>query len=153
MQGIIKVRFIVPVPHRTVCWFSYLIFIRWQPVTPLSKKSKSDPDLLLIWLWNRIDAPHSSTADDTYNGYFIPKETIVVGNAWLFMHDPAVYSDPYTFKPERFLGDNPERDPDKVTFGFGRRWVFYSIFFVCLESRINTFCVESVRDDSWQVQE
>ena len=39
----------------------------------------------------------------------------------LLMHDPEVYTDPYTFKPERFLGDNPERDPDKVTFGFGRR--------------------------------
>ncbi|PPQ96482.1 hypothetical protein CVT26_010476 [Gymnopilus dilepis] len=36
-------------------------------------------------------------------------------------HDPAVYSDPFTFKPERFLGPEPEQDPRDLCFGFGRR--------------------------------
>jgi hypothetical protein len=31
-----------------------------------------------------------------------------------------MYSDPLIFRPERFLGPNPETDPDFV-FGFGRR--------------------------------
>jgi cytochrome P450 len=31
-----------------------------------------------------------------------------------------MYTDPLTFRPERFLGASPEPDPDFV-FGFGRR--------------------------------
>ena len=27
--------------------------------------------------------PHMSTNDDEYNGFFIPKGTIVIGNSWL----------------------------------------------------------------------
>lgn len=40
------------------------------------------------------------------------------------MHDPSIYHDPMTFKPERFLSENghvPERDPNAFAFGFGRR--------------------------------
>ena len=43
------------------------------------------------------------------------------------MHDPDVFEDPMTFKPERFLKDgklNPDiLDPMFATFGFGRRSV------------------------------
>ena len=39
------------------------------------------------------------------------------------LHDPEVYSDPFEFKPERFLGESPERDPRDICFGFGRRYV------------------------------
>ena len=37
------------------------------------------------------------------------------------MHDLSVYKDPFTFRPERFLGDAPEHDPTTIAFGFGRR--------------------------------
>lgn len=39
-------------------------------------------------------------------------------------HDPNVYSDPFAFRPERFLGHEgrlPEPDPYLTCFGFGRR--------------------------------
>lgn len=36
-------------------------------------------------------------------------------------HDPENYHDPFTFKPERFLGE-PELDPRLFVFGFGRRY-------------------------------
>lgn len=89
-------------------------------------------------------ATHVVMEDDTYEGYFIPKRSIVYGNIWFapyfrshacsrtefgtpdrhFLHDPDIYHDPMAFKPERFLktADNePERDPRTILFGFGRR--------------------------------
>ena len=41
-----------------------------------------------------------------------------------FTHDPEVFHDPMTFKPERFFGVDgraPEPDPHTLSFGFGRR--------------------------------
>ena len=41
-------------------------------------------------------------------------------------HDEDVYTDPFAFKPERFLEENghvPEPDSRAVAFGFGRRCV------------------------------
>ena len=41
------------------------------------------------------------------------------------LHDTEIYEDPFTFNPDRFLpgtnGKEPELDPRKVAFGFGRR--------------------------------
>ena len=37
------------------------------------------------------------------------------------LHDPQVYKDPLSFDPTRFLGDQSERDPRLIAFGFGRR--------------------------------
>ncbi|KAE9394609.1 hypothetical protein BT96DRAFT_923466 [Gymnopus androsaceus JB14] len=36
-------------------------------------------------------------------------------------HDPEVYSDPMSFRPERFMDPNPEMDPPEACFGFCRR--------------------------------
>ncbi|KAI0035465.1 cytochrome P450 oxidoreductase [Vararia minispora EC-137] len=68
-----------------------------------------------------INLPHYTTADDTYNGYYIPKGSIILANLWLIANDPNNYSDPSVFKPERFLGEKPELDPLSYVFGFGRR--------------------------------
>jgi cytochrome P450 len=38
------------------------------------------------------------------------------------MNDPRLYKDPERFMPERFLGENPEKDPRAMAFGFGRRY-------------------------------
>ncbi|GAB1190939.1 hypothetical protein APSETT444_000107 [Aspergillus pseudonomiae] len=77
--------------------------------------------------WNpvvQIGIMHAATEDDIYEGYLIPKGAPIVPNIWAFAHDPEVYSDPMSFRPERFLasdGHVPERDPHTLVFGFGRR--------------------------------
>lgn len=36
-------------------------------------------------------------------------------------HDAEVYPDPFQFDPSRHLGNEPQLDPFKFIFGFGRR--------------------------------
>ncbi|KAF8632647.1 hypothetical protein AX17_004780 [Amanita inopinata Kibby_2008] len=78
--------------------------MRWQPVVP--------------------NVGHMAGSDDEYDGYFIPKGTIVIGNSWSILQDPEMYPEPQEFRPERFLkgnGSSPvARDPD-AAFGYGRR--------------------------------
>ncbi|KAF5019368.1 hypothetical protein F66182_8618 [Fusarium sp. NRRL 66182] len=79
--------------------------LRWHPVAPMG-------------------LPHSGTADDICEGYFIPKEAMVLANIWHFTHDPEVYQEPMRFNPERFLpadGRQSQPDPYRYVFGFGRR--------------------------------
>ncbi|KAF8191490.1 cytochrome P450 [Mycena galopus ATCC 62051] len=71
--------------------------LRWRPVGP-------------------IGIPRRAMKDDWYNGYFIPKGTIVISNIW----DPELFPDYDEFRPERFL-DQP--DLQHTTYGFGRRHV------------------------------
>ena len=37
------------------------------------------------------------------------------------LHDESTYPDPFVFRPERFLGETSQPDPQDVCFGFGRR--------------------------------
>ena len=76
--------------------------LRWHPVAPMG-------------------LPHVTAEDDIYEGYYIPKGAMLMPNIYGFMHDPAVFKDPYTFNPDRFLGPNPEPDTHTLAFGFGRR--------------------------------
>ncbi|PPR03921.1 hypothetical protein CVT24_008106 [Panaeolus cyanescens] len=80
--------------------------------------------------WNAgvsLGMAHCSSEDDEYDGYFIPKGTVVMGNAWSILHDPEAYPNPDEFLPERFLdlkdGQlNPDvQDPSCAIFGYGRR--------------------------------
>ncbi|KZV68643.1 cytochrome P450 [Peniophora sp. CONT] len=67
--------------------------------------------------------PHALRNDDEYQGYHLPKGSIVMANVWHILHDPAVYAEPEQFVPERHLADGvllPE-DPSRIAFGFGRR--------------------------------
>ncbi|KAJ7167456.1 cytochrome P450 [Mycena filopes] len=75
--------------------------------------------------------PHCSTEDYTYNGMFIPKDTVVVLNCFTMHHNEERYPDPYAFNPDRYLGDDLScaesaklADPmkrDHFSFGAGRR--------------------------------
>ncbi|KAI0319831.1 cytochrome P450, partial [Amylostereum chailletii] len=67
--------------------------LRWAPVGP-------------------VGLPHCSTEDDYYEGYFIPKGTIVMANVWLLNRDPGVYGeDAAHFNPARHLDANGQLAP------------------------------------------
>uniref|UniRef100_A0A3Q0REY1 Cytochrome P450 1A n=1 Tax=Amphilophus citrinellus TaxID=61819 RepID=A0A3Q0REY1_AMPCI len=70
--------------------------------------------------------PHCTTKDTSLNGYFIPKDTCVFINQWQINHDPELWEDPASFKPERFLNAdgteiNKVEGEKVMTFGMGKR--------------------------------
>jgi cytochrome P450 len=104
--------------------------LRWRPVAPLgvprrtTKVSSSVSVSLLTSCMKRI-----WTQDDVYEGYFIPKGTIVLANIWAMNRDPALFPDYEEFRPERFLDESgtvevvprDTHNQGHVSFGFGRR--------------------------------
>ncbi|KAJ6014461.1 hypothetical protein N7540_009052 [Penicillium herquei] len=82
--------------------------LRWRPIAPGG-------------------VPHMLTKDDTYEGYFIPKGTIMFMNTWAIHMDEDEYNEPEKFIPERFInnkfgckdGKNLLDDQRRVTYGFG----------------------------------
>jgi cytochrome P450 len=53
-------------------------------------------------------------------GWTYPPKVCVVANTYLVHHDPAIYPEPYAFRPERFL-DEPPGTYTWIPFGGGRR--------------------------------
>jgi len=111
--------------------------LRWQMVAP-------------------IGLPHSSSRDDVYKGFFIPKGSIMVANAWAILHDPEMYPDPEEFKPERFLNkDGSIRDDPTLSLVFGagkricpgRHFVDATIFIVA-SSVLSVFNVTKAKDEN-----
>ena len=70
--------------------------------------------------------PHSTTADTTLEGYFIPKGTLIFPNLWSAHQDPTAWKDPAVFDPRRFLDEkhhviDPHLLPGFMPFSIGRR--------------------------------
>uniref|UniRef100_A0A2N9G9N9 Cytochrome P450 n=1 Tax=Fagus sylvatica TaxID=28930 RepID=A0A2N9G9N9_FAGSY len=64
--------------------------------------------------------PHMASDDCTIGGYDVPRETMLLVNAWAIHRDPKVWDDATSFKPERF--ESGENDIHKLMpFGLGRR--------------------------------
>ncbi|KAH9890551.1 cytochrome P450 [Cubamyces lactineus] len=85
--------------------------LRWHPVGPLGMQ-------------------HTSSEDDHYEGYFIPKGTICIANVWAINRDPDIWGlDADKFNPARYLQLDDTlyaamadtKDEGHVTYGFGRR--------------------------------
>jgi cytochrome P450 len=53
-------------------------------------------------------------------GWRYPAGVCVIANAYLVQHDPAIYPEPYEFRPERFL-EEPPGTYTWIPFGGGRR--------------------------------
>ncbi|KAL1984336.1 hypothetical protein VTN96DRAFT_9294 [Rasamsonia emersonii] len=114
--------------------------LRWHPVAPMS-------------------LAHVTTEDDICEGYLIPKGALLLPNIWAFTHDPKVYHDPMTFKPERFLsqdGHIPELDPHTLSFGFGRRIcpgrvLADSALYLSIAQSLAVFNIQKVVEDGHEV--
>ncbi|KAF8883969.1 cytochrome P450 [Infundibulicybe gibba] len=120
-----------------LCERCHLELSRWHSVLPLG-------------------AAHTSITDDEYDGYFIPKGSIILGNTWFIMHDPETYDQPLEFRPERFLKDG-EIDPsvqsaEVAAFGFGRRicpgrHFADNALFSLVSSVLSVFTVSHAKDE------
>jgi cytochrome P450 len=73
--------------------------------------------------------PHASSADDWYEGMFIPKGTVILPNTRVINFDPTVFGeDAARFNPARYLDEKGQvkalmdrREEGHVSFGYGRR--------------------------------
>ncbi|KAG1875755.1 CyP450 monooxygenase [Suillus subluteus] len=78
--------------------------IRWHVVAPLG-------------------LPHATSSDDVFEGYFIPKGSLVMPNIWDMSREG--HDDPDVFRPERHFASDGTLLPDtiaaKPVWGFGRR--------------------------------
>ncbi|EIW84358.1 cytochrome P450 [Coniophora puteana RWD-64-598 SS2] len=108
--------------------------------------------------WNTVlplGVPHFSTEDDVYEGYFIPKGSTVLSNAWGMSRDPQRYPDPETFRPERFLTKDGELNGDDVrfTFGWGRRicpgrYSAVSAVWIDVASMLAAYTLKKAKDEN-----
>ncbi|KAF9044361.1 cytochrome P450 [Panaeolus papilionaceus] len=57
---------------------------------------------------------HMSTEDGVYDGYFIPKGTVVMGNS-------CVFENPSAYNPDRYFKNPNLRHLHEAAFGYGRR--------------------------------
>ncbi|KAK7319217.1 hypothetical protein RJT34_03935 [Clitoria ternatea] len=66
-----------------------------------------------------LSLPHSSSDECIIGGFKVPRDTIVLVNAWSIHRDPQLWSEATSFKPERF---EKKGEIDKIiAFGLGRR--------------------------------
>uniref|UniRef100_A0A1A8I0B5 Cytochrome P450 1A n=1 Tax=Nothobranchius kuhntae TaxID=321403 RepID=A0A1A8I0B5_NOTKU len=72
-----------------------------------------------------LTIPHSTVKDTSIMGYAIPKNTVVFINQWSINHDPAIWSNPETFDPQRFLDAegslNKDLTSNVLIFSLGQR--------------------------------
>ncbi|KAF2438801.1 cytochrome P450 2E1 [Karstenula rhodostoma CBS 690.94] len=75
--------------------------------------------------------PHSLTQDDEYNGYHIPKGSVMHPLEWAIGRDPSIFPDPEAFNPLRWVEPGWPTYQEPLTqfptiinctqFGYGRR--------------------------------
>ncbi|KAF8017353.1 hypothetical protein BT93_H2521 [Corymbia citriodora subsp. variegata] len=65
--------------------------------------------------------PHCSSDDCIIGGFNVPGGTVVLVNAWAIHRDAEQWSDPTSFKPERFESGDEKVNRLAIPFGLGRR--------------------------------
>lgn len=93
-------------------WAIYQECLRWGVVTPCQYHATRDEDMYAL-------------EDSNYtHDVCVPKDTLIVVNAWSILHNPDTYPKPFEFDPTRYLSQppaKPQPDPREIAFGWGRR--------------------------------
>ena len=98
--------------------------------------------------------PHSTRCDTTIQGYHIPKDTMIIANLRQINYDEDNWSQPYQFRPDRFLRDDGLIDTracnEITTFSSGTRRcpgdkVAITMIFVLLGTLIKRYDFEMVK--------
>ncbi|KAJ0420292.1 cytochrome P450 [Aspergillus carlsbadensis] len=120
--------------------------LRWRPIT-------------------KLGAPHATSQDDWYDGYFIPKGSMVVLSWWAIHFDQAHWAAPHEFNPLRYMQEpytsmstaeamntaHPD-SRDHYAFGAGRRscsgvHVAQNSLFITIARTLWGFNVSKARDN------
>ncbi|XP_061646669.1 cytochrome P450 1B1 isoform X1 [Phyllopteryx taeniolatus] len=72
-----------------------------------------------------LTIPHYTTTDTSIGGYTIPQNTVVFVNQWSSNHNPALWTKPEIFDPQRFLHPSGDLNKDLCSsvliFSLGKR--------------------------------
>ncbi|GAB6030770.1 hypothetical protein CHUAL_007619 [Chamberlinius hualienensis] len=70
-----------------------------------------------------LSLPHRNVKEVMICGYVIPKHTTIIPNLWAVHHDPKIWGDPDTFRPERFIGPDGKLTKTEyvIPFSVGKR--------------------------------
>ncbi|KAF9262324.1 cytochrome P450 [Marasmius fiardii PR-910] len=102
-------------------------------------------------------APHSTTEDDFYEGFHIPKGSAVFANIWGMTRDEGVYEKPNEFNPERYFeGDELSDSKNLPAFGFGRRICVgrhfgEAVVWLAIASVLAAFRIEKAKDEQGRI--
>jgi cytochrome P450 len=108
-----------------------------------------------------VSIPHSNTRDDVYNGWVIPKDTVIVMNLFAANLDATRFPDPEKFIPERHMDHVLEdrqifaqsiEDRPHLTFSTGRRvcvgiYLAEQILFMAASMLVASFKFERTTDE------
>ncbi|KVI06615.1 cytochrome P450 CYP82D47-like [Cynara cardunculus var. scolymus] len=111
-----------------------------------------------------LAAPRQFSEDCTLAGYHVPKGTWLMVNIWKLQHDPEIWSDPYEFRPERFLDethmhvDVKGRNFELIPFGAGRRYcpgigLALQILHIVLATLLQNFDISTPNDEAVDMTE
>lgn len=97
-------------------------FVRWSDLGNLPYISALIKEIYRWFPIAPLPAPRVASTDiPSESGYIIPQGSVIVPLPFIMMQDESLYAEPASFRPERFLRDNPEMDPTPYSFGFGKR--------------------------------
>jgi len=98
-----------------------------------------------------MGVPHAALEDVHFEGYFIPKGSIVFGGLYHAMHDERLFKNPNVFTPSRFINSNGEfvHDSNVIAFGVGKRFCLGQSlaekeFFIFLTGMLQYFNISKV---------
>ncbi|KAK1427523.1 hypothetical protein QVD17_16210 [Tagetes erecta] len=93
--------------------------------------------------------PREASEDITIGGYFVPRGTMLMVNAWAIQRDPILWDEPNKFMPERFDSIGDQDKYKMLAFSMGRRGcpgtnLGYRILGLALGSLIQAFEWEKI---------